>query len=185
MSQRLSEDDIRRADKPHLSVVLPTTRGTPVGPSIPDKPIPGLREFLAIEAWAERDIPPPDRLLGDLVTTTTRMFLVGRTGLGKTMLGFGLACGMASGAGFLHWRATRPAKVLYIDGEMPGELIRSRAIDALRRADIVPTPGHLAIYSRDMEDDFVSLFPDLGTMPPLNTEAGQQWVVALIAAIGG
>ena len=46
----------------------------------------GLREFLSIELWAERDMPSPDRLLGDLVTTTTRTFLVGQSGLGKTML---------------------------------------------------------------------------------------------------
>jgi AAA domain len=62
--------------------------------------VPGLRTLLSIEAWADRRIPPPDRLLGDLVTTTTRMFLVGRTGLGKTMFGFAMACGMANGEGF-------------------------------------------------------------------------------------
>jgi putative DNA primase/helicase len=81
-------------------------------------PMPGLRDYLAIEAWASRQIKEPDRLLGDLLTTTTRIFLVGRTGLGKTMLGFAIACGIASGEGFLHWRSVRPARVLYVDGEM-------------------------------------------------------------------
>jgi AAA domain len=150
-----------------------------------DDPLPGLRDFLAIEAWAERQMPPPDRLLGDLVTTTTRMFLVGRTGLGKTMLGLGMAVGMAAGTGFLHWRSARAARVLYIDGEMPGELIRARSIDALRRAGVPPAPGKLAIYSRDTEDDFGARFPTLGKMPPLNTEAGQNFVHALIGALGG
>ena len=130
-------------------------------------------------------MPPPDRLLGDLLTTTSRMFLVGRTGLGKTMLGFAIACGIATGEGFLHWRSGRPARVLYIDGEMPGELIKARSIDALRRTGMPPPPGNLLIYSRDPEDDFAKRFPMLGMMPPLNTEAGHNFVLALIAALGG
>ncbi len=147
--------------------------------------LPGLRDFLAIEAWAEREMAPADRLLGDLVTTTTRMFLVGRTGLGKTLLALALAAGMANGDGFMHWRSSRPARVLVIDGEMPGELIRQRAIEALRRAGMPPPPGNLMIYARDMEDDFAARFPTLGRMPPLNTEAGHNWVLALIDRLGG
>jgi hypothetical protein len=144
-----------------------------------------LRSLLSVESWAERNIPPPDRLLGDLVTPTTRMFLVGRTGLGKTMLALALATGMASGTGFLHWRSARPAKVLIIDGEMPAELIKSRSIDALRRVSLPPKPGFLTIYSRDMEEEIGRRFPMLGTLAPLNTEAGQNFVHALIDALGG
>jgi hypothetical protein len=151
----------------------------------PEDLLPGLREHLAIEAWAVRPMPPPDRLLGDLLTTTSRMFLVGRTGLGKTLLGFAMAGGIASGEGFLHWRSGRPARVLYVDGEMPGELIKSRSIDALRRAGMPPPPGNLLIYSRDTEEDFAKQFPTLGVMPPLNTQAGHNFILALIAAVGG
>ena len=149
-------------------------------------PDPSLAESLSIQAWAERDIPPPDRLLGDLVTTTSRIFLVGRTGLGKTMLGFGLAVGMAAGTGFLHWRSARPARVLYLDGEMPGELIKSRAIDALRRAgDHPPPPGKLVIFARDSEEEFARRYPTLPAFAPLNTAGGQNFLLALIAALGG
>ena len=147
--------------------------------------IDGLRRFLAIEAWADRPIPEPDRLLGDLVTTTTRMFLVGRTGLGKTMVGFGMACGMASGTGFLHWQSARPVRVLYIDGEMPGELIKARAVDALRRSPMPPPSGNLVIFARDTVEEFAKLFPSLGMFAPLNTEAGQTFILSLIDALGG
>lgn len=151
----------------------------------PAEEIPGLRDFLSIEAWAEREIPPADRLLGDLLTTTSRIFLVGCTGLGKTLLALGMACGIASTDGFLHWRNDRPRRVLVIDGEMPGELIRARAIDAMRRAGIKPEPGYVTIYSRDMEDKFAKQFSSLGAMPPLNAENGMQWVLDLVGAIGG
>jgi hypothetical protein len=121
-----------------------------------------------------------------LITTKTKMFLIGRTGLGKTMFGFGIACVLASDADrFLHWPSSRPARVLYIDGEMPDELIKARSIDTLRRAGIAPKPRYLTIYSRDMEEEFLEKFPDLGPMPPLNTKVGHQWVLALIAALGG
>jgi hypothetical protein len=146
---------------------------------------PNLRSFLGIETWTRRPLPKPERLLGDLVTTTTRTFLVGRTGLGKTLLAFAMACGMASGEGFLHWRSSRPAKVLVIDGEMPGELIRQRAIDTLRHTTKAPDAGQLLIFARDLEDDFAKQFPSLGLMPTLNTKAGRNWVLALIDEIGG
>jgi hypothetical protein len=154
-------------------------------PPPPEDRLPGLREHLAIEAWVERPMSPPDRLLGDLLTTTSRLFLVSRTGLGKTMLGFGIACGIASGLGFLHWQSGRPARVLYVDGEMPCELIKSRSIDALRRIGRPLPPGNLLIYSRDTEEEFAKQFPTLGMIPPLNTEAGHNFVLALIGAIGG
>ena len=143
-----------------------------------------LRDLLSVHAWAVRPIAPPTRLLGELATKTTRMFLVGRTGLGKTMLGFAMACGMASGSGFLHWQSARPARVLYIDGEMPGELIRTRAIDGLRRSLVTVPPGNLIIFARDMEDELAARFPMLGRMPPLNTEAGHNFVHTLISIIG-
>ncbi|MFT8247293.1 PriCT-2 domain-containing protein, partial [Roseomonas sp. BN140053] len=66
-----------------------------------------LDELLGTPAWLERDIEVPEPLLGELVTNTTRMFIGGPTGLGKTHLGFALAAGMASGRGFLHWKAAR------------------------------------------------------------------------------
>ena len=144
-----------------------------------------LGDFLSIEAWADRDLPAPERLLGDLVTRNTRMFIVGATGLGKTMLGLALAHGMATGAGFLHWRSIRPARVLYLDGEMASELIKLRSLDVVRRSDKQLAPGMLSIYSRDFEGQIEARFPNIGTMPPLNTPAGHRFVFSLIEAIGG
>jgi hypothetical protein len=141
--------------------------------------------FLSAEAWAERQFPRPIRLLGDLVTTTTRAFLVGSTGLGKTMFGVALAAGMATGLGFLDWRCDRPVRVLYIDGEMPGELVRQRVRDAMRRLGRSDLAGNLFLYAADSAEVFAGMFPQLGRIEPLNTEAGQNFLYALIEAIGG
>jgi len=144
-----------------------------------------LVELLAIQAWVERQIAEPERLLGDVLTAGARMFLVGRTGLGKTQMAFAIACGIATGAGFLHWRCSGPKRVLLLDGEMPAGLIKARAIDAVRRLDTPPPPANLVIYSRYIEDEFTKLCPTIGPMPPLNTQEGHDWMLALIDALGG
>ena len=146
---------------------------------------PALGALTSIHAWVQLDIPEPDRLLGDLVTTTTRVFFVGRTGLGKTMFGLGLACGIASGAGFLHWPCARPAKVLYLDGEMPAELIKPRAIDALRRAGAPVPEGNLFIFGRDIELSARKACPELPPFEPLNLPGGGAFVAGLVKALGG
>ena len=140
-------------------------------------------EFLDVTAWLERDIAEPDRLLGDLLTTTSRVFLVGRTGLGKTLVALGIACGIASGRGFLHWHCHRAARVLIIDGEMPAELIKTRAKEALDRIGAEIPPGNLVIFARDIEEEFTTRFPNLGKMEALNTPEGKVWLLALIDQI--
>jgi hypothetical protein len=144
-----------------------------------------LCSLLSIDSWAERDIPEPDRLLGDLLTTTARVFLVGRTGLGKTLLGLAIAAGVASGEGFLHWRSGRAARVLYLDGEMPAELIKPRARDAIRRLGQARIPlGNLLIFGRDIDDDARRVHPGLPPFAPLNTDNGRLFLLTLIEAIG-
>jgi hypothetical protein len=137
-----------------------------------------LSELLDIRTWAQLDIESEPRLLGDLITPSARLFLVGRTGLGKTLLAHALAAGMATGTGFLHWRSDRPSRWLIIDGEMPTSLIRARAADVLRRAGEI-APGNLVIYSADRAEEFARLVPGLGLIEPINTEAGQRFVLEL------
>src|SRR3954469_9952010 len=77
-------------------------------------------------AWAARKLPPPDRLMGELLSTTSRTFLAADTGLGKSMFGLGVAVAINLGRDFLHWRCHRKARVLVLDGEMPPDLLQER-----------------------------------------------------------
>jgi KaiC/GvpD/RAD55 family RecA-like ATPase len=144
-----------------------------------------LATILSAEAWQIRDFPEPEPLLGDLILAGVRMFIVGRTGLGKTLLGFAIAVALASGTPFLHWKAGRPCRVLYIEGEMPGALIRERLSGALSRAGTPDLGGRLAIFARDLENEVAEHFPSLGQFQPLNTEPGCNWLLAFIEAVGG
>ena len=65
-----------------------------------------VRRELSARSLLKRDISAPERIAGDLVTSTARVFFVGPTGAGKTMVGLALAVGAASGQGFLHWRSS-------------------------------------------------------------------------------
>src|ERR1700730_16988636 len=72
---------------------------------------------LSLQQWIERVVPPDDHLMGELLSTTSHMLLVATTGLGKTNVWLAWAMAIASGRDFLHWRAGRPARVLYVDAD--------------------------------------------------------------------
>ena len=125
-----------------------------------------------VQGWLDRDLPEPDILLGPFSTTSRGMF-VADTGLGKTNVAMATAFAMASGQKFLHWSCQRPARVLFIDGEMSKRLLRRRIRDATARSGRIP--AGLYFFSRE----------DFETMPPLNTAQGQRFIDTFIDQIGG
>lgn len=153
----------------------------PPAQSLPPMPPQGdLLAALDAHTWANLDIPPETRFLGDLITDTSRVFIVGGTGLGKTQIAHAMAAGIATGEGFLHWRCDRPARVLLIDGEMSRSLIKDRIGSAIRRATAAVPSGNLAVYALDRSEDFAKQFPGLGLFEPLNTTPGHDFIKRLI-----
>jgi hypothetical protein len=128
---------------------------------------------LTLNEWRNRDLPEPDFIMGHWLTTTSRVLLSAATGLGKT--NFGLALGMRAAAAmdFLHWRARRAARVLYIDGEMSRRLLKERVLDEEKRVGITP------------ETFFALSHEDVPSFQPLNSPAGQAWMDSFIKKIGG
>jgi hypothetical protein len=141
--------------------------------TFPDPEI--IRDKLSLRGWLERDVKPPDFLMGEWLTTTSRVELVAPTGLGKTNIALALAAFGSVGLDFLHWRGCgKPRRWLYVDGEMSERLMRSRLEDAVRRL-LGEIPDTLFIFSRQ----------DFPEMPPLNTEAGQKFIDYFIESVGG
>jgi hypothetical protein len=131
-------------------------------------------ELLRGTVWLERDIAESDFLLGELLSTTSRVELIGPTGLGKTNLLVAMALAVADGRDFLHWQgSSKPRRVLYVDGEMSRRLAKQRLNDAVRRHGRMPE-GFFYFNSED--------FP---SSAPLNTAAGQRFADRVIAAVGG
>jgi hypothetical protein len=133
-----------------------------------------LAPALLLEQWLDRDLPSADYLLGEWLSTTSRVMLVGTTGLGKTMFLLAVALAIASNKSLLHWAASgKSRRVLYVDGEMPRRLMKSRLADAVVQGDADPS-AELLILNREDHPD----------MPPLNTAAGQDWLCAFIERHG-
>jgi AAA domain len=167
----------------------PPPPGAEAGPSADEPrdrshPNAALIAYLSVGTWINRDIPPADWLMGEIVSTTIKMFLVGQTGSGKTNLALAMALHIAAGLAFLHWKAGRPARVLFLDGEMPAELIKERCNDAQRRLGVTVPSGNLMIFGADIVEECARLFPDLPPFKPFNTEEGTFFARALIAMIG-
>jgi hypothetical protein len=143
-------------------------------PDNPDRFAAAISKIpLSLAEWKAREIPPADFICGDWLTTTSRTLMVAPTGIGKTMFTLAIAFAIASGSDFLHWRGIRPARVLFIDGEMSLRLLRQRLNDEEKRCGY--TPENLYVLSHD----------DIEGFSPLNTADGQAQVEAVINRIGG
>jgi AAA domain len=122
------------------------------------------REQLILSEWLNLEIPPRDYLLGGVMCTTSRLMLIGETGIGKTLTAMETGAGVSSGNGALGWAGQRKSRVMYLDGELPAETFKERMeMIAGRQGRDLQFYG----YNRDRLGD--------GEMPPLNTEAGQKW----------
>jgi hypothetical protein len=143
-----------------------------------------LAGFLSADHWTVRELEIPEPLLGEVITNTTRLFIGGETGAGKTNLGFGFAGGMSTGQGFLHWSSSRPCRVLYIDGEMARDLVQERLRDLKRRMGVDDLPNLFVLCREDCEE-IARMFPELGELKPLNTPEGQNFILQVIDMIGG
>jgi hypothetical protein len=126
---------------------------------------------LTTQQWLTRDLPEADLLLGHVLSTSTRMLLFADTGLGKTHFTMAVSGHSGVGKDFLHWHCPRPARILYIDGEMSLKLFRERIADVARRLG-GPPPGAYFFNKADMPG-----------FAPLNTRDGQVAVWALIEEV--
>jgi hypothetical protein len=127
---------------------------------------------ITLDDWLKRELPPPDFLLGHWLTTTTRALLFAPTGIGKTLWGVGAAVGASAGVGFLHWQGRRPARCLYIDGEMARRLLKQRLVDEVQRSGLQPKGMHILSHE------------DVSNFAPLNTPQGQAQIEHVIKLIG-
>jgi RecA-family ATPase len=138
-----------------------------------EKPRLVCERDLLLSSWLQRELPPRDYLLGNIMCTTSRWLIWGETGVGKTLFALDLAAAVASGKSFLGWEARgRPARVSYFDGELPAETFKERMhFMASRYGEELNLYG----YNRDV-------LPD-GQMPPFNTPEGEAWLWREIDAV--
>ncbi len=119
-------------------------------------PTPSVR--LSAPELMAAPLPARETILDPILTTKSLALLYGPRGIGKTYVALGIAWAAASGASFLGWRARRPHRVLYVDGEMAAADMRERL------AAFGPAPPTLDLMLVDLQP---------GTQPDLATRDGQ------------
>ncbi len=103
--------------------------------------------------------PPQVPLCGPWLQTRSLVMLHAERGAGKTWLALAVAQAVATGTPLLGWPCDNPRKVLYIDGELPGDLIQDR-LHLL--SDNGPLSPNLRILSPDLLQLRGHSMPDLG-----------------------
>jgi predicted ATP-dependent serine protease len=118
-----------------------------------------------VSALLKMHFPPREGLLGNVFTLKSLNMVYACRGVGKTHFALGAAYAIAAGSSFFGWEAKRPAKVLYIDGEMPGNSLQERLKSIVKTADKHPQDDFLKFLTIDMNH---------GKMPDISTTEGQE-----------
>jgi len=118
-------------------------------------------------------LPPRELLLDPWLQTQGLVMVFAPRGVGKTHFSLGVAYALWTGGTFLGWKASRPLRVLFLDGEMPAAVLQER-LRAIAEAD-----------DRDVEaatESFQIVTPDLldGAPPDLSDVANQAKLQVLI-----
>jgi AAA domain len=95
-------------------------------PAQSDKPSSGL-SVIALDAFMTQQLAPREMVLDPIIAVRSLCLLFAYRGIGKTMVAFNIAWAIACGGRFLRWSSPKPRRVLYVDGEMPQQLLQERA----------------------------------------------------------
>ena len=123
----------RSGDTPHTkpsATVVALTRASPPAPT-PRRTLTSrsLGDFLA------RRYPPVEHVLDPWFPVRGIVMVAGYRGIGKTRFGLAVAYAIATGGSILGFRAPKPRKVLYVDGEMDPAELQGR-LDAIHRTAV-------------------------------------------------
>jgi hypothetical protein len=147
-----------------VSALLPKVFSLKVINGLPDKPaklqaaIDAAQErrvrliVVQADAFLEENIPPREVLLETADKKSPILFaqsinqIFAWRGTGKTNIAFGVAHALATGGQFLRWRAPRPVKVLYVEGELPAYQMQERISQIVGKTD-----GNLRIITLDKQ----------------------------------
>ena len=127
--------------------------------------------------FLSRQMTERKMLLDPIIPEQSISMLYAQRGIGKTNVALTMAVAIASGQCMLEgrWKVEGPAKVLYIDGEMPQVLLQER-IAKICKSFTNPTLENLRILTPDVQP--ADIF-----MPNLADEDGQASIEPLLQDI--
>lgn len=135
----------------------------------------GVRALSALRALSAEellaaDVAPREMVLDPILPAQGLTMLHSARGAGKTYLALETADAVSCGRRCLRWNAPKARRVLYVDGELPATVLRSRLASIIAGAeDATRSAEMLRIISPDFQDR---------PMPDLSGPAGQQMIEA-------
>jgi len=130
----------------------------------PDNVAPFVQkiETILLDDFLARKFPPRETLLAPWLPEKGLAMVFAPRGVGKTHFALNVAYAVASGGGYLRWRAAKPHRVLLLDGEMPGVALQERLADIVANsAGEPPDPSYIRLLPYDL---FEMGGPDLSTV---------------------
>jgi hypothetical protein len=105
-----------------------------------------LSDFLAMK------IEPQEAILEPWLNSKSLNMLHAKRGVGKTYMGLSIAHAVATGTNCLKWKAPKPRKVVYFDGEMSSYTLQSR-LSAISEANLCEPMllNNLSIFTPDLQ----------------------------------
>jgi AAA domain-containing protein len=108
--------------------------------------------------FAAEALPQRQYVLAPILPERGLTMLYAPRGVGKTQVAFNIGWAVACGQPFLRWYAPNRRPVLYIDGEMPQELLQERAKAMIAPSACQPPhPEFFRLLSMDRQELGVSL----------------------------
>jgi hypothetical protein len=89
-------------------------------------PHPSRLRPLTLSEFFSLEIKPREMLLDPIIPEKGLAMLYASRGTGKTHIALGIGYAVATGTGFLRWKAPKPRRVLLVDGEMPAAALQER-----------------------------------------------------------
>jgi hypothetical protein len=114
-----------------------------------------------LENFLAESIPPRKALLEPLLQEQGLNLIWAWRGVGKTHFGLGIGYAVASGGTFLRWKAPKPRRVLYLDGEMPAADLQERLARIVASSEQEAPAGYFRLATPDKQK---AAMPDLATI---------------------
>lgn len=113
---------------------------------------PPRYSVISIKRLLTIEIPPREYILSPWLPTQGLTMLHAFRGVGKTLIGMTVAVSVAGGSDALKWKAPKPRRVLFLDGEMPASVLRER-FSAIIHSFPEFDPDMLQIMTPDLQRD--------------------------------
>lgn len=127
---------------------------------------------LNIQEFLTTTFPERKMILEPIIPSQGLALLYSERGVGKTFLSLSIGYAVASGTSFLKWKCETPVKVLYVDGEMPANLMQDRITKLMRGFGVeLKDPSYFRLVTPDRQEK---------GMPDISTKYGQKLVEDVI-----